>query len=191
MRTTLLRPRDYRDMPWKNGLGSTTEIARFPPEGDFDWRISVARVTADGPFSKFPDCDRVILALDGSGMRLTHEESGLHVTLGVLEAWAFSGDWTTSCALRGDAFRDFNVIVRRAAFSAEVEVLRVDEPLAVEFRASGLLYCVDGACDVEQRTLAAGETLLLERERDGASALALVPRVDGTIVVKVDLVPQT
>lgn len=39
----LLRSRDYRRMPWKNGRGWTTEIAAFPAESSltgkpFDWR---------------------------------------------------------------------------------------------------------------------------------------------------------
>lgn len=36
-------------MPWKNGLGITEEILRFPFDSDdFDWRISRAIVTGSG-----------------------------------------------------------------------------------------------------------------------------------------------
>ncbi len=44
-------------MPWKNGGGETAEIAVFPPSADlseFGWRISMATVSSDGPFSAFP-----------------------------------------------------------------------------------------------------------------------------------------
>ena len=46
----------YRKMPWKNGLGSTLEVARSHGEGldDFDWRISIADVKNEGSFSYFP-----------------------------------------------------------------------------------------------------------------------------------------
>ena len=59
-------PGDYRLMPWKNGLGTTTEIAIHPAEADlagqpFDWRVSMADVTTDGEFSRFPGYDRSIL----------------------------------------------------------------------------------------------------------------------------------
>ncbi|MDP1908248.1 MAG: HutD family protein, partial [Hyphomicrobium sp.] len=41
----ILRAKDYRRMPWKNGGGETTEIA-ISPEGaaldSFDWRVSMA-----------------------------------------------------------------------------------------------------------------------------------------------------
>ena len=59
----ILRAPDYRVMPWKNGGGTTTEVA-VSPEGagldHFDWRISMARVEQDGPFSTFPGIDRTL-----------------------------------------------------------------------------------------------------------------------------------
>ena len=62
-----------RAAPWKNGGGSTTEIAISPPDAgfdDFDWRISVATIAADGPFSAFAGIDRVITLLAGAGVLL-------------------------------------------------------------------------------------------------------------------------
>jgi len=55
-------------MPWKNGLGVTTEILIEPSDatiGNFDWRLSMARINADGPFSSFPNIDRLLLVLEG------------------------------------------------------------------------------------------------------------------------------
>src|SRR4029077_2512621 len=69
----LLTPNDYRSMPWKNGAGRTTEIAVHPPGAALDafaWRVSIADVEQDGPFSRFPGIDRTIVLLGGSGMRL-------------------------------------------------------------------------------------------------------------------------
>jgi len=61
----IIRAADCLVMPWKNGGGTTTEIA-VAPEGaslnDFDWRISMAHVGADGPFSSFPGIDRTLSA---------------------------------------------------------------------------------------------------------------------------------
>ncbi len=60
-------------MPWKNGGGETVEIAVFP-EGagfkDFGWRISLASVASDGPFSAFPGIDRTLTVIDGVGIDL-------------------------------------------------------------------------------------------------------------------------
>ncbi|MBV9975040.1 MAG: HutD family protein, partial [Hyphomicrobiales bacterium] len=59
----VLRAGQHRRMPWKNGGGETTEIIASP-EGagldEFDWRISMARVATDGPFSRFAGVDRTL-----------------------------------------------------------------------------------------------------------------------------------
>jgi uncharacterized protein len=68
----IIRRQDCRRMPWMNGGGTTTEILRRPETGqDFDWRVSVADVTEDGPFSIFPGCIRHITVITGDrAMRL-------------------------------------------------------------------------------------------------------------------------
>jgi environmental stress-induced protein Ves len=69
----IIRAPDYKTMPWKNGGGTTTEIV-VSPEGasldDFDWRLSMAHVGTDGPFSGFPGIDRTLSVLNGAGIRL-------------------------------------------------------------------------------------------------------------------------
>ncbi len=70
----VLSPADYRRMPWKNGGGHTTEIAAFPAGAglaSFVWRVSIADVLQDGPFSPFPGIDRTLVLLEGEGMRLS------------------------------------------------------------------------------------------------------------------------
>ncbi len=37
---------------------------------EFLWRVSIADVERDGPFSRFPGIDRTIVLLEGAGMRL-------------------------------------------------------------------------------------------------------------------------
>lgn len=174
MRTTEIHPSQYRRMPWKNGRGETIEIARAPREGEFDWRVSIATVDADGPFSTFPGCDRVIVILEGAGMILAHREVGTEVSVGSLEPWSFRGDWTTHCMLRDGPVRDFNVITRRNAVEATVSVLRIHgaRTIGVAPRET-LLYGVAGEviCEGDPPvTLEAGHTLILERSDDGGQA---------------------
>ena len=60
-------------MPWKNGGGSTQELACWPPGADmnsFEWRGSLATVDRPGPFSAFPAIDRQIMLLGGDGLHL-------------------------------------------------------------------------------------------------------------------------
>ena len=64
----LLPAADRVPVPWKNGGGVTREVAAFPDGAGFDdflWRISMAEVRADGPFSVFPGVDRVLAVLEG------------------------------------------------------------------------------------------------------------------------------
>lgn len=166
-----LRQSDYRQMPWKNGLGLTTEIARFPLDGDFLWRVSTARVEHDGPFSRFEGCDRIIVALDGGGMTLTHAEDGREALLGELEPYPFSGDWDTTCTLRGGPVRDFNVITRRGEFNAHVSVMEIARPVSIDTDASlVLLHAVRSSFVVRggDGAIGEGETLFIRTAEDGA-----------------------
>jgi environmental stress-induced protein Ves len=65
----IIRAADCPEIPWKNGGGTTREIAIFPPGAgidDFLWRLSMARVEKAGAFSPFTGVDRVLAVLDGT-----------------------------------------------------------------------------------------------------------------------------
>lgn len=128
MRTTLLSPADYRKMPWKNGLGTTHEIwvertAQDAITGGFRARLSIATVSVGSPFSRFAGCDRVIVLLDGAGMRLDSGPGRQQMLSQPHQPYAFSGDWDTDCTLIAGPCRDFNVIVDRQRARAEVRVI--------------------------------------------------------------------
>ncbi|SMH31582.1 HutD/Ves family protein [Azospirillum agricola] len=122
---TLLTPADGHRVPWRNGLGLTTEIAVEPLEGGdrFLWRVSVADVAASGPFSAFPGYDRLIAVVEGEGMRLT-VDGGTPVERRRMEpAFAFPGEAAVGCALLGGPIRDFNLMLDRAAAGGSVTML--------------------------------------------------------------------
>lgn len=131
--------------PWKNGGGSTREIV-CRPEGagldGFDWRVSIATITQAGPFSAFPGMDRVIMLLDGDGVRLRSTAGVDHRLDRAHAPFAFSGDLALDCALLGGPSTDFNVMTRRGALHAEVRVLRESATLPVSSR--GLLLVLHG-----------------------------------------------
>lgn len=187
MKVTRLSPDAYRRMLWKNGLGVTTEIARSPETGDsFDWRISIADVVSDGPFSTFDGMDRIILTIEGEGMILTHPERDQTVTLGGFEPYAFRGEWVTTCRLRGGPIRDFNVMTRRETTGAEVEILNLSsmKTVAVE-SATAMLYCASGSCRVEAGGLELeidGDEAIRIDEADDADSLAIVPEKKAVLV---------
>lgn len=110
---------DYSVMPWKNGRGTTIEIARDVPDEGFGWRLSIADISQDAPFSTFPGLSRIISVLEGAGMTLTVDGT-LSNHLRRYDAFAFSGDAKTSCALLDGPITDFNVIFDPRRYSAEV-----------------------------------------------------------------------
>jgi uncharacterized protein len=122
---TLLTVSAYRAMPWRNGLGTTTEIAIEPgADGRFRWRLSIADVPQSGPFSRFDGYDRVIAVVDGAGMHLAVAGRPT-VWLGRDSApYDFPGDAPTDCTLIGGPIRDFNLIFDRSTTKGTVAWLR-------------------------------------------------------------------
>jgi len=60
----MLTPADVTPVPWRNGAGTTRELASSAgPDGGFRWRISLADLARDAPFSSFPATDRLFTAL--------------------------------------------------------------------------------------------------------------------------------
>ncbi|ODV41161.1 hypothetical protein AWV79_00775 [Cupriavidus sp. UYMMa02A] len=114
--------------PWKNGGGTTREVAVWPPDAgldEFAWRISVADIAADGPFSAFAGIDRQIVLLDGAGVRLRAADGSFDHRLATIgEPFAFSGDVAVDATLIAGATRDFNVMTRRGVCRAQVHAMR-------------------------------------------------------------------
>jgi environmental stress-induced protein Ves len=114
----VIQPYQYRRMPWKNGGGSTTEIAISPGGAgldDFDWRVSIAGVAEAGAFSAFPGIDRTLSVLDGAGLRL--EIDGGSVTLiRRSPPLAFPGDANVQATPIDGPITDLNIMTRRRRY---------------------------------------------------------------------------
>lgn len=144
---TAFRLADLPAVAWKNGGGTTREIACWPAGADmdtFDWRISVARIDRDGPFSSFDGIDRVITLLDGAGVRL----GGVDHTLSQpLVPYLFDGAAPVYGELIDGTCEDLNIMSRRAHINAEVRVLNAATRVANA--PAGMLLAVDAAWQVE------------------------------------------
>jgi hypothetical protein len=110
----VLGPESYRRVAWKNGLGSTLELASdAPAPGDeWTWRLSIADVPAAAPFSEFPGVDRFLACLEGSGLRVELGGKPL-VVPNEGEALAFAGEESARGEPLGPGVRDVNLMVRR------------------------------------------------------------------------------
>jgi uncharacterized protein len=117
----------HRRMPWKNGAGTTTEVAVMPPGSgleDFDWRLAIAELDRSGPFSSFPGIDRLLMMLPGGHVELTIE--GVVRAPRPLEVLSFRGEASVSARLVGDAARDINLMLRRGRVAGSMQAVRVE-----------------------------------------------------------------
>ncbi|MER8098287.1 HutD/Ves family protein [Streptomyces goshikiensis] len=176
----VLRAAERAAAVWKNGGGVTREIAAWPESagtGDFEWRVSLADVAADGPFSGFPGIDRTLTLAEGAGMDLT--VAGAHRL--VDERYAprhFAGDAPTDCRLLGGPVVNFNVMYRRDTTRAETAVVRGDLALAAAEPGETLLVvALDGPAALEGAGAGPGETVELARYDAALAPAGLACRV--------------
>ncbi|TFW13716.1 HutD/Ves family protein [Duganella callida] len=145
--TQLIQYANLRTAPWKNGGGSTTEIAISPPGADldeFDWRVSLATITQDGPFSAFPGIDRTLALVAGDGVLLDFgdERFVLSPSEPVIE---FDGEDAVHATVSGQHTTDFNVMTRRGRCRHRVEPLAVRGSATFKRRgATTLLFLAEG-----------------------------------------------
>ena len=139
MAPRILFAADFVTTPWKNGGGITHEIARDGAD-PWLWRISLAEVASDGPFSRFEGMARILTVIEGAGLDLA--TSG-----GVLQArarkpLAFSGDLAVDSRMVDGPVRDLNVIYDARRVVASVQV--VTGPWVGQGSALGGVYALTG-----------------------------------------------
>ena len=151
----LIRVEDRPATAWKNGQGSTREIARrlLGVKGPhFVWRISVAEVTQDADFSSFPGVRRWATLVSGDGVTLTVD--GTDHVLKPLEPLGFDGAAETHATLTGGPVNILNVMTVQSRMSAQVRVVDLSSgrPLSiagatalVQLSGRSTAYAADGA----------------------------------------------
>lgn len=181
----IVRAADYRRMPWKNGGGSTTEVAIAPATATldtFDWRISMAHVAAPGPFSRFPGIDRTLAVIAGAGIHLTVAGATVMLDRGAPPHF-FPGDIDTAATLIDGPIDDLNVMSRRARYDHRMTRHRTGETVTLPQDAETVLLMPRGGDVAAERgairtAIADGDTALLD-QTDLAESGDLVLRQDG------------
>lgn len=170
----ILTSADYKTMPWKNGLGCTIELARDAGQDmqQFLWRISMADVSTNGPFSIFPDRQRLLSILEGEGLRLNFVQRGLQQTVRGLDVCAFSGEDVIESVLLDGPVRDFNLIYSAAHFSAQMKKFNGDLT-AIELNSGAEIILIYNHAqpitlelDQQYYPLNSGESLKVEKNSD-------------------------
>ena len=112
---------EYRRERWKNGAGWTREILRWPSSAeDWDWRLSIAEVDREGPFSAFPGVDRELVLLAGEGMRLLFEDGEVAELQPPHDRVRFAGERAVRSELVAGPTQDFNLMWKRDRVEAQL-----------------------------------------------------------------------
>ena len=189
-----LRAADYRRTRWKNGGGWTTELARDGDDADFRWRISIAEIGSDGPFSEFPGVARDLLLLEGAGLELDIEGAPPLRLTRRFEHAHFAGEARVQCRLLGGPTRDFNVMVRRDAVCSEVVARPLVGPMMLfpEAGVEWFVHAFSGHANARatgnESALESGDSLHVDF-RNGGGSRVLLEGAGELILVK--LLPAT
>lgn len=164
----------FRDMPWANGMGITTELYAHKNEQSDHvlWRISMASVSSDGPFSHFAGYDRILVLIEGSGLKLSHQDGTEHCLTSAYQLATFPGDVATHATLMDGPVQDFNVITDRSAYRSTVTIVSgesnrvsIDADVLAVYAADNNLLVADP--DMHSHPVQKGDLLLVDAPRSG------------------------
>ena len=147
---------DVAATPWRNGGGMTRELAAWPTNADWQWRMSVAEVGASGPFSRFDGVTRWFAVLQGAGVTLSVRTPGDSGEQGASEhrltrsepPLCFDGAAATQCSLIDGTTQDFNLMVRDAALPARMVRVHGPAQMLASAGKTVAVYAVDAGVDL-------------------------------------------
>jgi uncharacterized protein len=179
----IIRAAEFHEQPWKNGGGTTLEVAISPEGADFDsfdWRVSMARVQGNGPFSRFSSVDRTIAVLEGAGLLLHVSDRGIVRVDRASPAYSFPGELAIESSLIAGPVLDLNVMSRRGRCRHALFHVQAISGFRLTRAGAVTLALIRGASatfDEGRQTLNDGDAVLL-REHEPPEAIDFV--IDGT-----------
>ena len=148
-------------MPWRNGRGTTLEIAREPAAGEeFAWRLSLADIAEDGDFSAYPGYSRALALVAGESLQLRFRGRGRCFLDPARRGTRFEGDWETHCAIPKGHCTDLSLIVRRSSTARVAIAVHAPRVLRLEATRQVLasrdlysaLFVLDGSVAITEST---------------------------------------
>ena len=135
---------EYRRERWRNGLGWTREIHAHAMAGspdDWAWRLSIAEIEQDAPFSSFPGIDRELVLLAGNGLRLRFDDGEVRELHPPHDKLRFAGERAVTGELLDGPTQDFNLMWRRDLVDAQLWHRPLVGPMVV-FAEPGTMWAV-------------------------------------------------
>jgi hypothetical protein len=159
---TKLDPVQYHRTPWKNGGGTTIDIAEL----DDVWRFGRTPITVPGPFSDYSGFDRLQVLVAGRGLVLETPDGEIDVRQ-PFKPVRFRGETPIKSRLEAGPVEVVNLIGARAAVRIALEVMR---PRVVQTAEAGThIAYATGEAELEidgvRHPLAADHALRIEAQR--------------------------
>lgn len=165
----IIRQAVLRAEPWKNG-GGVTRVIWSQTRGDtLLWRLSLADVTADGPFSVFDGMTRVLSVVQGAGMDLRGAEQTFAAE--PYQPVQFAGDTPLDGLLRDGKVVNLNLIHDAADIRSVVTPVHGPCPVSASHPAAvRVIHCVTGQITFAgSQALGPGDTAIALSEADMSS----------------------
>ena len=135
----VVRSDEVAPQPWANGGGTTRELARAD---DGAWRISLADITGDGPFSTFPRRQRLLTVVEGTVLGL--DVDGETCVIEPRRPFPFSGDAVVVASVPEGPVRALNVIADPDVVVPLVVVLELGRTSSLPLAADQTAYVLTG-----------------------------------------------
>ncbi len=175
----IVRVGDRPRVPWKNGGGETVEIAASPDGAgldDFDWRVSLARVASDGPFSIFPGRDRTLAVVEGDGLELVPGTAPPVRLTAASDPFTFPADVPCLGRLSRGPVTNLNLMSERTRFRHAATRLGPARTVVPAAGETVVVVCTAGTVSTPAGTLNRHDALVVSARQ----AAALAPAAPGS-----------
>jgi uncharacterized protein len=155
--------------PWANGGGTTRELL---VADDGAWRISLADIDRDGPFSPFPGRSRLLTVVDGVMLALVVD--GIEHVVEPRRPFGFAGDAEVSATVPEGPVSALNLIVDPAVVSPHVTVLELGRKSTLPLADDQAALVLQGQVDAGGEDAAAYDLVVGPAEVSGRCTLAVI-----------------
>lgn len=147
--------KDFIEMPWKNGQGTTYQVDLESLHNQWLWRISMATIEKENTFSEFKNYNRLLTIIDGDGILLNQK------ALRPKQIIFFHGEEAIACQPILGKVKDLGVIYDRDFVSVSMDYLSFikdqKDTVISQLFPLNFIYCLKGELLCENQKLIAGE----------------------------------
>lgn len=167
--STVVRSAEVTPQPWANGGGTTRQLLGAEHGS---WRVSLADVEQDGPFSSFPGQRRLLTVVAGPVLALLVD--GVEQLVEPRRPFAFDGDAEVTASVPEGPVRVLNVIVDPGAVSPFVTVIELGRGSTLPLAEGQAVLVLQGRAHADDAEAAAYDLVAGPAEVTGRSTLAVI-----------------